>query len=132
MKTRQSLNLAKEMVSRFDIEAAVDPAVSFLTENSHFRSSQLFSALAESLYTAVEARDAEAFFYVPIREKILSFEKALLWANFVAHSAPLGEAIPGNGNPLINLNATFTALNGIYDVDFETHISGHWIEEETE
>jgi len=110
---------------------AVEAGVAFLAKNCSFQSSGAISDLSDKLRVAAEV-SADAYFQVPIREKVLPFDKALLWANFVAHAAPIVAMYGANGNPPLNLNHAVGMLNQVYDLAFQDELEVCWRVEEDE
>ena len=95
-------------------------AVSFLTEHASFKSSTVFAAIQPRFLAATT--NGNDFFEVPLREKLLSFEKSLLWVAFVHALAPHFT------QPLDTARA-LTKVIAIYDIDVENAITFHTLED---
>ena len=115
------------------LDAAVDAATAFVLANSTFKSSRTISAVSDKMRAAITSSNvgsqAWALFQIPIREKILTFEKAMMWANFVANVPSLPALLGANGNPVLSLDAAFALINRVYDLAFEDNVAVHWFVE---
>lgn len=101
-----------------------ESAVAFLTTHATFRSSRIFAALQGQFEEALKKHDdGSAFFRIPITEKIISYEKALLWVAFLRTQIGCFKA------PL-SADAAIDLINQVYDLDAENQILVHTFPDE--
>lgn len=107
-----------------------DAAISFIRENCDFGSSSVFSAVYEMLQEAYAQGDVVTFFQVPIREKLLSYQKALLWVAFLFTYASNPAAYATSKFGPVNVQALLHDVNLVYDIDVNDLLLIHTLEEE--
>ena len=103
-----------------------DTALSFLSEHSTFKSSKIMEAVQEKIRDILaKSGQAVKVFQIPIAEKLLSYEKALLWLALIVDQK---EQFP---EPIgVNAGALMEQLAKVYDLDHENLIVIHTFEDE--
>lgn len=110
-----------------------DSAVSFLNENSHFRSTSVLERLRKGLAKCEAKGDLRGFYLFPIREKMLGLNEALLWILFLKmhpflpfDEGPEESAAKPAENGQSFWESALETLPSVYDIDYESLISTHW------